>query len=271
MRKLTYVLIIFLIIEITIPSAYGSMMFNKRGPSEEKADRESKSAVLNKAEQAFVKGDYEEVIAIGNKYVSYGKKSDDELQYIMGRALLKLNRFKEARDCFSKIINQNDSDKFLDNAYIGLADSYYLDGDYEKASENYERAKQYFPDSDSMPIVYYRLGNCYSKLGNGSASKEYYDKLIKCYPDSLEAKLLVREKSDFAVYSVQVGSFISWKNAKKLCDELKNKGFDANIYTTILGDKRFYRVRVGQCSQLSDVEDMARALRNSGYSAKIYP
>ena len=104
-----------------------------------------------------------------------------------------------------------------------------------------------------------------------SMSKKYYEKLIRSYPESFEAKLLVGAKSDFITYSVQAGSFSRWNNAKKLHDELNKKGFKANIYTTTVGDTRFYRVRIGQYNRLSDAEDMARNLKNRGYEVKIYP
>ena len=269
MRKLIFVVLAILISGFIIFPAYGGMF--DRGPSEKKSARRSKSTALMEAEGAFLKENYEEAIIICSASGTYRSKLDDELQHLTGRALLKLGRFNEARNRFSRILNDSDSNKFLDKAYIGLADSYYLEGDYKKAKSDYEEVIRYFPDSDDMHIVYYRLGECYSKLGNNAASKEYYGKLLRIYPESLETKLLIGDKSDFVTYSVQAGSFEKWSNAKKLHDELNNKGFEANIYTAIVGESRFYRIRVGEYSRLSDAEDMARDLRNRGYSVKIYP
>lgn len=267
---LKFIIVAILVIGIPAPRVYGGTYFDKGFP-EEKSDRARSSFTLEKAEKAFMESNYEDVVNIGNSYLARRTKLNDELQYLTGRALLKLGRFDEARNRFSSVVNYSKSDNLLDKAYIGLADSYFLEGDYKKAKEHYEKVMRYFPDSDDMCIVYYRLGECYAKLDKRATSEEFYDKLVKLYPDSLEARLLVGEKSDFVTYSVQVGSFKKWNNAKKLHDELKNKGFDVNIYTTILGNTRFYRVRVGQYDRLSDAEDMARTLRNRGYSVKIYP
>lgn len=269
MKKLIPMSLAIFIIGISTFPAYGGMF--DRGPSKEKSAGISKSATLMKAEQAFLKGDYEEAVLVCNAYTSRRSKLDDELQYLMGRALLKLGRFGEARNRFSRVLNDSDNDKLLDKACIGLADSYYLEGDYKKAKSDYEKVMRYFPNSDEIHIVYYKLGECYSKLGDSAASKEYYDKLISRYPYSLEARLLGGAKTDFVTYSVQMGSFTKWSNAKKLCNELNNKGFEANIYTVLVGDRRFYRVRVGEYSRLGDAEDIARTLRNRGYSVKIYP
>ena len=271
MKKGIFIFMLASHIVFVSASVYGGInMFDGRPPDTGKT-RMRKSSALIKAEKAFVKGDYEEVLIIGSSYLTSKTKLDDELQHLTGRALLKLERFDEARNRFSRVINYSDNDEFLDKAHMGLADSYYLEGDYSKAKEYYEKVIRYFPDSNDVSIIYYRLGECYSKLGQKSASREYYDKLVEFYPDSFETKLLKGEKSDVVEYSVQVGSFKRWSNAKKLSDELKTKRFDANIYTAMLGNKRFYRVRVGKFNQLSDALDMARVLQNSGYSVKIYP
>jgi TolA-binding protein len=173
-----------------MPSAYsGINMFEKRPYGA--IDRKSSS--LLKAEKAFIKGDYEEVIILGSSYLSRRTK-EDELQYLAGRALLKLERFNEARNRFTIVINYSDNDKFLDKAHMGLADSYYLEGDYDKAKEYYEKVMKYFPDTDDISIIYYKLGNCYSKTGQDSTSRTYYDKLVESFPDSLETKLLAGEK-----------------------------------------------------------------------------
>ena len=242
--------------------------FFDRGPSD---DKESKSSTARKAEQAFVKSDYEEVIRIAGHYHSYTSKKDSELQHLLGRALLKVGRFDDARNRFSIVVNHSDNEELLDNAYIGLADSYILQKEYKKALDYYEKILRYFPDSDYLPIVYHRIGECHSKLGNDTEAQESFDRLIKAYPYSLEAHLLSGEGYDFIIYSIQVASFSKWQNAKSLSEELKGKGFNAAIHTALLGDKRFYRVRVGQYNNLNDAEDMARRLKNAGYDVKIYP
>lgn len=254
-----------------MPSAYSGAGYFDRGPDEDKPKAEHVSFSLKKIEKVFLEGKYEEVVDTIKGYSARGSKLDDDSQYLMGRALLKLGRFSEARDYFSNVVNYSKGDKLLDKAYIGLADSYYLENDYEKAIEHYEKVLRYFPDSDDMPIVYYKLGDCYAKTGDRSKSNECNDKLLSSYPDSLEAKLVVVTDSEYVTYSVQVGSFKEWKNAERLNDELKRQGFDVNIFTTAVDDSRFYRVRVGQYSNRSDAEDMARTLLNKGYDVKIYP
>ena len=170
-----------------------------------------------------------------------------------------------------KVLDTSENKKFLAEADIGIADSYYLDEEYRQARDYYEKAARHFPDSDNMHIVYYRLGECYSKLDNEPMAKEYYDKLRRLYPDSLEAKLIKGEGSGFITYNVQAGAFSKMENAERLRDELKEKGFDASIQTVTVEGSPFYRVRVGSYSRLSDAEDMAQNLQNKGYTVKVNP
>ncbi|MBN1872368.1 MAG: tetratricopeptide repeat protein [Candidatus Omnitrophica bacterium] len=261
------------ILDAAFSTAYCARGFFDRGPSEDESGSGGydKSSALKKAEQAFVQGDYEEVLRTAGHYQSYASKTDSELQHLMGRALLKMGRFDEARNRFSTVVNHSDNEELLDNAYIGLADSYFLEGNYKTAVDYYEKILRYFPDSQYLHIVYYRLGECYSALGDDTKAQENFNRLTKAYPYSLEANLLSGGSFDFLTYSVQVASFGKWKNAQRLSEELKKQGFDATIHTTLLGEERFYRVRVGQYNNFNDAEDMALRLKNAGYDVKIYP
>ena len=269
-KRLQYLILAISILLIGAPVYGGTSIFD-RGPAEETKERESRNFKASNTEEAFVKGDYEEVLRIGNAYLDRRPKHDDQMRCLVGRALLKLKRTDEARDHFLKVLESSDDKKFLAEANIGIADSYYLDEEYRQARDYYEKTARHFPDSDNMNIVYYRLGECYSKLDNETTAKEYYDKLLRLYPDSLEAKLLKGEGSGYISYTVQVGSFNKMENAEKLREELKARGFDANIQTVTVDGEFFYRVRIGNYSRLRDAEDMAKNLQNKGYTVKVCP
>ena len=216
MRKTIFILMSILLISHMPITVYAGISIFDRGPSERKRARTNKSSALKKAEKAFIKGEYEEALRIGSSYLTYCARPDEEMQYLMGKALLKLKRFDEARNRFSRILNDSDDYRFLDRACIGLADSYYIEGNYKKAREHYEETAGHFPDSDDMHVIYSRLGDCCSKLNDKAASKKYYDKLLELYPHSFEAKLLMDEGSDFITYSVQVGSFKKWNTISRI-------------------------------------------------------
>lgn len=250
-----------------VPVSAGVSIFD-RSPAEEKRGG---TAGAHNIEEAFVKGDYYEVLRIGAACLSRRSKNEQKIQCLMGRALLKLNRFDEARGRFFKAAEGARDEKFGAEANIGVADSYYLNGEYRQARDYYEKAAKSYPGLDSMNIVYYSLGECYSKLDDAGAAKEYYDKLTRLYPDSLEAKLLKGKGSGSVTYCVQAGSFNKLDNAERLRAELKSQGFDAFIQTVMVEGSYFYRVRAGNYSRIKDAEDAARNLRNKGYTTKVCP
>ncbi|MBU4377237.1 MAG: SPOR domain-containing protein [Candidatus Omnitrophica bacterium] len=267
-RIIIFLLALILIVPAYAVPAYAGTSVFDRGPAEEKAS--SRTSAPN-IEEAFVKGDYNEVVRMASSYLNYRPKNDEKIQCLMGRALLKLNRLDEGRSRFFKVAEETKDKKFQAEATIGIADSYYLDEEYRQARDYYEKVARLYPDLDNMNIVYYALGKCYSKLDNAATAKEYYDKLMRLYPNSLEAKLLKGEGTDSVTYCVQVGSFNKLENAERLRAELKSKGFDAFIQTVTVEGTYFYRVRVGKYSRIGDVEDVARNLRNKGYTTKVCP
>ncbi len=264
-------IIIFLLMLMMAMPVYGGTSIFERGISEERREERGIAVSAPNAEGAFVKGNYEEVLRMGEAYLKRRPKNEEKMLCLMGRALLKLKRLDEARDYFLKVAEGSRDKKCLAEANIGIADSYYLDGEYRQARDYYEKVARSYPDADSMNIVYYRLGECYSKLENDTTAKEYYDKLMRLYPDSLEAKLVKGEGSGAITYSVQVGSFNKMDNAERLCAELKTREFDANIQTVTVDNTCFYRVKVGSYSRIRDAEDMARNLQNKGYTTKVCP
>src|SRR3990167_3096263 len=167
MRKIIIFLSAFMMAMSTyaVPAYTGTSIFERRA-SEEKREERGIAVGEPSAEQSFVRGDYEEALRIVKAVLSRRPKNDEKIQCLMGRALLKLNKLDEARDYFLKVAEESRDKKFLAEANIGIADSYYLDGEYRQARDYYEKVARSYPDADSMNIVYYRLGECYSKLDN---------------------------------------------------------------------------------------------------------
>ncbi len=65
-------------------------------------------------------------------------------------------------------------------------------------------------------------------------------------------------------YTIQAGSFTNEKNALKLYNLLKKKGYDVYESYKKIHRKKYYRVRVGKFIMLSDVQNMINKLRDDG-------
>lgn len=72
-----------------------------------------------------------------------------------------------------------------------------------------------------------------------------------------------------AGWAVQVGSFTSVENARKLAADLTARGFPARVSTHDDGGARLSRVRVGPVADRADAEALAARLERAGQSAQI--
>jgi cell division protein FtsN len=72
-----------------------------------------------------------------------------------------------------------------------------------------------------------------------------------------------------AFYSVQVGAFSHYANAKKMVNALKKKGMDAVVIEPEENIGMVYKVRVGKFRDQSNAQKMMRDLKNGGFDAKI--
>ena len=71
------------------------------------------------------------------------------------------------------------------DALFNRATTYYNEGEYEKASENYFKIIE---NGEHSAAVYYNLGNCYYKLNQIAPSIYYYEKALLLKPNDREIK-----------------------------------------------------------------------------------
>ena len=70
-------------------------------------------------------------------------------------------------------------------ALFNRATTYYNEGGYEKASENYFKIIE---NGEHSAAVYYNIGNCYYKLNQIAPSIYYYEKALLLKPNDKEIK-----------------------------------------------------------------------------------
>ena len=81
-----------------------------------------------------------------------------------------------------------------DNTILTLANVYYMSLDYLKAGAFYHKLE--LKDS-ADPMVYWNLGNCYTKLGMVYKAKEYHEKSLEMSPSMFDKALRNAEREYF--------------------------------------------------------------------------
>ncbi len=242
------------------------------------ADKES----LEHAEKLFLEGRYEKVIYETGKLIDSKSYQRDELYYLKGLSELKTNKFKDARESFEKIITKFQSSRRNFDAYTGIGDSYFLEGNPKEAIPAYEEIISKFPNNKNISSIYYRLGNCHKKIASGKA-KEYLDMSRRSSPLSFEARTAmnfdtpsVRTNSTTIIstnennnFSVQAGCFKKRPNAEKLSKKLNSRNYDSYVETMKDSSTLLYRVKVGRYNTKDEAKKMSAKLNSLGYNTRV--
>lgn len=231
-------------------------------------------ATTSDIEAALMEKNYEQVKALASDLLKTTSEPNDRIQaeYYLGLSQLRLGQYVDARSAFQIVMSAAESGDLHDRAALGMVEGLYAPGFYKDALRQAEELLRKSPRSSFLSLIYLKIARIHLKLTQWSLAKEYLQKIIKEFPQSLEATTaqnLMEEKEYFAV---QVGSFLNKDKAMRLMEQLKAKGQYAYIVETNTVDgKKFYRVRVGQMTYLSEAQTLEGHLSQLGYPTLIYP
>lgn len=225
-------------------------------------------------EAAIMDKNYAQAKSLASALLKHEKDSKEriEVEYYLGLSQLRLGQYADAKNAFHIVMSSAGSEDLYDKAALGLIECLHMSGDYQGALKHEEALLNKSPHSSFLSLIYLKMARTNLKLTQWSKAKEYLQKILTDFPQSLEAPIaqnLMEEKEYFAV---QVGAFLDKDKAVHLMEELKANGQYAYIIETMTPDnKKFYRVRVGQMTSLSDAQDLETKLSRLGYPTLIYP
>ena len=221
----------------------------------------------------FLKGDYAGLVRdVESNMESYrfSRRKKKEVLYLTGVSYLKLKDYRKAREVFENILKMKGS-RFREDAYIGIADSYFLEKKYDKAIQAYEGLLTMYPRSNRVSGIYKNLGFAYQERNLPEKADLYYRRVKQDYKDSFEADVTtyVTKEDKQVYYIIQLGAFQSLRNAKRLVRQLTRKRHDSYVQKVTKDGKILYRVRGGKFSNKDYAERLLRRLKRDGFSAKI--
>lgn len=224
---------------------------------------------LSQAEALYLQGSYSDSISECALNIE-NNKMPDKAYYLLSLNYLKINDTDKAREKLTVLINNFKHSRYLEEAKLAYADSYFIEQDYPNAKRLYEAMRSASPRLES--IIYLRLSQCALKLGDWEEAKRYSVILKEKYPLSLESAVVtdIAEEKDL-FFTVQVGAFTSLRNAQKLLEKLKERNFDAYLDESSPQGRHLYRVRVGRLKTLPEAKTLKNILDNEGYPTRIFP
>ncbi len=179
---------------------------------------------FNQAVNLFDALQYQKALQAFNSILESPANSKISISYLFkGKILIKLSRYSEASETLNKFINLYPDSKYINEARLTLANSYYLGKKYSNAfdqciklissnpdSSYYNYAKEtaekigfgylnsfqisQFEDSSSSAnkevksFLLLVLGKAYLREGNVADARKSFGKLVRNYPSSKESK-----------------------------------------------------------------------------------
>ena len=198
------------------------------------------------------------------------QNSSPKIYYLKALLLSKRMSFEESRSYFEKLSFY--SGIWKEYALSGNADTFFLEGEFKKASLLYSAFLNEYSFSELTSEVMYKYALCLRKAGEWDAAEEYFDKLVKKYPASISstyARKILTENEFF--FTIQIGSFLNYDNAYNLSRKVSSLGYDAHIKKIVHKGKLYYRVRVGMFETRLEAENQLKELASGGFSGMIYP
>ncbi|GEM_PF-1621122 len=237
------------------------------------ARRFSRSEFVEEINVLFLRGDYTALVKKTERYLPdcrLSRSQKKEILYLEGLSYIQLGEFDRARGLF-RDISKMPGDAFEEEAYIGIADSYFHERKYDNAIDAYETVIEAYPDSERLSSVYYNTALCYGAKKNTGKADAYFQKVKKRYGSSFEADKIeyLKASKKTSYYIVQLGAFGNLKNAKKLLKKLKRKKYDSYIQKSRKNGEILYRVRAGKFSNKYYAKRLLRKLRRDAFAARI--
>ncbi len=221
---------------------------------------------------AFLKGEYGSVLRGAAALEKRGAGERDTLLYLQGVSAFKLSEWDVARARLNRLISEYPRSRWRAQAWLALGDALESSGQGEEALKAYQQVYRESGGEALFPQATLRTGKILLRMGHWGESKQVLESLISRVPNSEEAAAAkeLLHGGDF-YYCVQTGAFVNQANAMKLAEELRRRGYPAELQEGTMQGKLFYRVRIGRYAKRAEAEEQAKRLQEDGFPARIFP
>lgn len=253
---------------------------------------------MDNGETYFLQKQYSRAVECYRKALS-AKLNDNNraLCWLMvGRSYAQLGHYEDARISFMNIVNLYSKTDWLPEAYIGLGDINFKSKKYSEALKNYRNSQTTSFMNRSGSRVLYKIAKTQKNLGNKKEAADCEARILKEYPRSLEARLIMKggvvsssgesvavkkttqtssssSSSSSAVkpaakssgnsktqFAVQVSYTVKQDLANQYAAQLKKKGF-SKAY--VRKGSKGYSVLIGNYATKSEAQSVCDKVRKS--------
>lgn len=185
--------------------------------------------------------------------------------YMVGKSYTQLDRYDDAKISFMNIVNLYSNTDWLPEAYIGLGDVEFKRRKYSEALKQYRKSQTETFMKRSGSRVLLKIAKTQKNLGNTKEASECEKKILKDYPRSLEARLLLKGSSSSSTKVVKAEGTSSPKSTTST----KSSTSAQSSKTTTSAPKTKFAVQVSYTPKQDLANNYAAQLKKKGYKAYV--
>lgn len=121
------------------------------------------------------------------KPMSEKERKEEQKSYQQAYDELRARRYSKARDSFDKFIQQYPSGRYAHIAQYWVAESSYVQRNYEQAIIDYQLLLDVYPFSPKKAEAELKKAYSYYELGNNDSARQTLNHLLISYPNTTEA------------------------------------------------------------------------------------
>ncbi len=117
----------------------------------------------------------------------------DKQAYQTAFDLLQARKYDEAGKAFTQFLSGYASSPLADNAQYWLAQSHYVQRQFNAALPEFQKVVDKYPQSSKLPDALLKVGYCQSELGNKNAARTALQQVMRQFPDTTAARLATQQ------------------------------------------------------------------------------
>lgn len=186
--------------------------------------------------------------------------------YMVGKSYTQLERYNDAKISFMNIVNLYSNTDWLPEAYVGLGDVEFKRRKYSEALKQYRNSQTETFMKRSGSRVLLKIAKTQKNLGNTKEAQECEKKILKDYPRSLEARLLMKGVSSTSTKVVKAESTGASTKTTTAASTSTSK---PAAKTTTSAPKTKFAVQVSYTPKQDLANNYAAQLKKKGYKAYV--
>jgi tol-pal system protein YbgF len=115
--------------------------------------------------------------------------ASDKASYDQAYGLIQARRYPEAAAAFQAFLKNYPDSSYVDNAQYWLAETYYVQRQFEAALPQFQKVIDEHPRSGKLPDALLKVGYCNYELKRWDAARMALREVARMFPDTTAARL----------------------------------------------------------------------------------